>query len=337
MHGDAKSANEPRPQHRDAPAVAGTSLRDTTEVSSADTGVPAQPAFDARRAFGYLMQICRIGNRASGSPGMVKQQKLIVEHFSQFPVKVSYQNFDVPHPLSGRPVRMTNIIVSWHPQARERVLIACHYDTRPFPDADRANPRGLFVGANDGASGVALLMELAHHMADLKPTYGVDFVFFDGEELIFRTEERLFGRDGYAGEYFLGSKHFAKTYRDDPQRPYRYVCGVLVDMVGDRRLNLYMERKSLHYAPEVTRSLWATARELGIREFIPRRKHDIDDDHVPLNEIAGIPTCDIIDFDYPYWHTTRDLPSQCSGESLAKVGRVLLVWLTRVPAVNKAR
>ena len=221
---------------------------------------------------------------------------------------------------------MNNLIVSWHPRRKTRVLLACHYDTRPFPDRDRVNPRGKFIGANDGASGVALFMELAHHIGRLPVKVGVDFVFFDAEEFLFPR-----GKD-VAGEFFLGSKHFARQYRDQPPA-YRYVAGVLVDMVGDRQLELYVEKKSLFYAPRVTNGLWATAKALGVKQFRqhPRPKHDVDDDHVPLNQIAKIPTCDIIDFDYPYWHTTRDTVRHCSGESLVAVGRVLLKWLETLP------
>jgi hypothetical protein len=87
----------------------------------------------------------------------------------------------------------------------------------------------------------------------------------------------------------------------------------------------------MRLAPAVTRSVWDQAKALGVREFQPVERHDVNDDHLPLNEIAGIPTCDIIDFDYAYWHTTLDLPNRCSGESLAKVGRVLLAWLAAGP------
>lgn len=274
---------------------------------------------NAKRAYGYLVKICRLGTRMSGSRGMSDQQKVIADHFNQFGAKVQFQTFDAAHPLTGSPVRMSNLIVSWHPEAKERVLLACHYDTRPFPDLDRRNPRGTFIGANDGASGVALFMELAHHMGGLKTNYGVDFVFFDGEELVY----------GKRGKYFLGSEEFAKRYRDQPP-DFRYVYGVLIDMIGDRRLNIYLEKNSLRMAPAVTKSVWEVAERIGVREFIPRAKHEIQDDHLPLNQIAGIPTCDIIDFDYPHWHTTNDVPSSCSGTSLVKVGRVLLEWLATV-------
>ncbi|MFQ5734713.1 MAG: M28 family peptidase [Planctomycetaceae bacterium] len=290
----------------------------------ADAG---NPNLNARRAKTYLERVCKIGRRISGTPGMAKQRKLMADHFEKLGAKVQYQHFDVAHPLTGRPVRMKNMIVSWHPDAKQRVLLACHYDTRPFPDRD-PNPRkrtGRFVGANDGASGVALFMELAHHMKDLKPTYGVDFVFFDAEEFIFRDKG-----NGNTDDYFLGSKHFATEYKKHPPK-HRYVYGVLVDMVGDRNLQLYMEKNSLRYAPDLTKSLWSTAAKLRVREFIHDVKHEVQDDHLPLNTIAGIPTCDIIDFDYRYWHTTQDVPSQCSGASLVKVGRVLLKWLENAP------
>lgn len=275
-----------------------------------------QVELNPRRAYGYLVDVCRIGPRPSGSRGMARQQKLIADHFTQLDARVRFQSFDAVHPLYGSPVRMNNIVVSWHPESSERVLLACHYDTRPLPDRDRVNPRGDFIGANDGASGVALLMELGHMMSELELEYGVDFVFFDGEEFIF----------GRRGQYFLGSEHFAGAYRDNPPE-HRYVSAVVVDMIGDRRLTLYQERNSLRLAPELTKEIWHIADRLGVGEFVAREKHDIQDDHLPLNRIAGIPACVLIDFDYPHWHTTRDLPSKCSGESLATVGRVLVAWL----------
>ncbi len=283
----------------------------------------APKAPDAARAMGYLQAICKIGPRYSGSPGMDSQQKLLAEHFAKFPCKLAYQSFDDVHPLNGSPVRMNNLIISWHPEAKERVLLACHYDTRPLPDRD-PNPviarQGRFLGANDGASGVALFMELAHFMEGLSPRYGVDFVLFDGEEHIY----------GDRGEFFAGSIHFSREYQAKPP-PYKYVSCVLVDMIGDRNLAIYQEKNSLHYAPKLTASVWAAARKAGVAEFIPRARHEVLDDHVKLNEIAKIPSIDLIDFDYPHWHTAKDVPAQCSGDSLAKVARVLLTWLADMP------
>lgn len=289
----------------------------------ADSAEPTgQPEFDADRSYEYLEKICRLKSRISGSSGMAAQQKMISEHFRDLKAKVQFQAFDAPHPLNGTPVRMNNMIVSWNPDAKKRILLACHYDTRPFPDRDRRQPRGLFIGANDGASGVAFLMELGNLMREIKvtPGYGVDFVFFDGEELVYRESD----------PYFLGSKYFARQYKTEP-RDYEYVYGILLDMIADKNLVIYMEKNSLKYAPQLTRSIWAAAQKAGVKQFIPQVKFEIRDDHLPLNEIAGIPTCDIIDFDYPAWHTTRDIPRYCSGASMAKVGRVLIYWLENIP------
>jgi len=276
---------------------------------------------DPQRAFGYLEKVCRIGKRISGTPGMDKQRQMLIQHFEGLGAKVKLQSLRTTHPRLGTPVRVVNMIVSWHPTSRERVLLACHYDTRPYPDRDRFRKRGEFLGANDGASGVALMMELGHHMKHLKPRYGIDFVLFDAEEFVFTSRDK----------YFLGSEHFARTYRDQPPG-HRYRFGVLVDMIGDKRLTIYQEKNSLKYAPALTKSVWKSAKAAGVREFIARAKHEVQDDHIPLNTIANIPTCDLIDFDYAYWHTTKDLPRNCSGASLAKVARVLLRWFNEMPA-----
>lgn len=284
---------------------------------------PATPVFDGKRAYDHLRALCELGPRLSGSEGMDRQQRIVADHFLKLRAKVRFQSFDAPHPQTGNPVAMNNLVVSWHPQSTERVLLCCHYDTRPLPDRD-PNPRlarsGVFVGANDGASGVALFMELGRHMAALKPRFGIDFVFFDGEELVYHPQD----------PFFLGSEHFAKELRDKPP-PHRYVYGALFDMIADRRLNIYQEVYSLQYAPTIVASLWSKAAELGVKEFIPRRQHEVRDDHLALNQIAGVPTIDVIDFDYDPWHTTQDVPANCSAASLAKVGRVLLAWLQDLP------
>lgn len=286
------------------------------------------PQLDAARAFGYLEEICKLGPRISGTEAMTKQQALLDAHFQKLGAQVRYQEFDVQHPQTGLPVRMRNMVVQWHPESTERVMLCCHYDTRPFPDQEpsEVNRTKTFLGANDGGSGVALLMELGHHMPSVRTRWGVDFVFFDGEELIYAAQK---------DKYFHGSEYFATQYRDNPPQKHRYVAGVLLDMVGGKNLSLSYEQNSLKYAPEVTRSVWDAAKRAGVKEFIPRPKHNVLDDHIPLNEIARIPTADLIDFDYPYWHKRNDLPAACSGESLAKVGKVLLVWLTSSPAGNQ--
>jgi hypothetical protein len=278
---------------------------------------------DGLRAFGYLQQICALGPRPSGSPGMQKQQELVRQHFEQLGGKVTLQEFRAANPLGGAKVPLANVVVEWHPERKERVLLAAHYDTRPLPDQD-PNPvkrrSGVFIGANDGASGTAVLMELAHLMPGLKGDVGVDFVLFDGEELVY-VERR--------DPYFLGSTWFARHYvRQPPEHKYRW--GVVLDMIGDADLQIYQEQYSATWRDTrpLVKELWATAARLGVDEFIPRAKHVVRDDHLPLRNIAKIPACDIIDFDYlAFWHTTMDTPQRCSPASLAKVGWVVYEWL----------
>jgi glutaminyl-peptide cyclotransferase len=287
----------------------------------------AQIPFDGAAAYKNLLALCDLGSRRSGTEGMSKQQKLITEHFERLGAKVERQEFRVRHPLDGSAVSMTNLIVHWHPERRERLLVCAHYDTRPYPDRDAKNPRGLFVGANDGASGAALMMELGRSMPGLAGPLGVDFVLFDGEELVYGDND----------EYFLGAKHFAQQYVAEPP-PYRYRAGVLLDMVGDANLRCLYEPNSVKFAPQVVREIWDTAHRLGVREFVPQTMPTaVNDDHIPLNEIANIPTCDVIDFDYPYWHTTGDVPSRCSALSLAKVGWVIQEWLKGAVAGRTTR
>ena len=284
--------------------------------------------FNGRRAYDYLKQICAIGPRCSGSTGMAKQQKLLIDHFKKLGATVELQKFAVPDPRDGRLVPMANLIVRWNPEKKDRILLGTHYDTLPFPMLDRHNPRGRFIGANDGGSGTALLMELGNEMPKLKLKYGVDFVFFDAEEYIFSHRDR----------FFLGSEYFARAYRDAKNRPYRYRWGVLLDMIGDKDLQIFQERNSVYWRDTrpLVNDLWATAGRLGVREFIPRPKYEVNDDHLPLHNIAKIPTCDVIDFDYPtgnreFWHTTQDTLDKCSALSLAKVGWVIREWLKTAP------
>lgn len=292
----------------------------------------AQIPFHGARAYDYLKQICALGSRTSGTPGMARQQQMLVKHFKKLGGAVSFQKLTVRHPEKGVRVPMANLIVQWHPQAKKRILLCAHYDTRPFPDRDPdpKRRRDLFLGANDGASGTALLMELAHHMPGLESAYGVDFVLFDGEEFVFNERRDV-------NYYFIGSTWFAKQYKKNPP-PYRYRYGVLLDMVADADLQIYQEISGLRRpgVRPLVKDIWSVARDLKVGEFIPYAMHEIRDDHLPLNDIAKIPTCDLIDFDYPnrrsrsYWHTTSDTPENCSALSLAKVGWVVHEWLKRV-------
>ena len=188
----------------------------------AETGAPDSTSaekqkvirdFDAQLAFGHLKRICAIGPRVSTTNGMLKQQQYIRERFQPLKAEVTLQPFAASNPLANhavanpngfnRPVgqlELANMIVRFRPEATQRLLFCCHYDTRPYPDRDRRNPQGTFIGANDGASGVAVLCELGRHLASLDGPYGFDIVFFDGEEFVYVNR-----RD----PMFLGSTHFA--------------------------------------------------------------------------------------------------------------------------------
>jgi hypothetical protein len=291
---------------------------DSSAAAAVSTLKLEQIPFNGGRAYEYLKQLCAIGPRRSGSAGMAAQQKLLVEHFQKLGGQVELQRFGVQHPQEATVVPMMNIIVHWHPQSTNRILLCAHYDTLPFPLRDKENPQGMFIGANDNASGVAVLMELAHDMPTLKTKYGVDFLLLDGEEFIF--SER--------GRFFLGSEYFAREYAK-AKLPYHYRWGVLLDMIGDADLQIYEERNSLGWKETrpLVGQIWATAARLGVREFVARPKYEIEDDHVELHAAGGIPCIDVIDFDYPPWHTQGDTPDKCSPLSLAKVGWVIREWL----------
>jgi glutaminyl-peptide cyclotransferase len=296
-----------------------------------DVGGGQQPArFDADRAMGYLQELCRIGPRISGTAGMTKQQDFLRKHFESLGAKVELQRFTARQASRRESVEMANLIVSWHPDRQRRVLLCSHYDTRPIADQepDRRKWHEQFLSANDGGSGVVLLMELANHLKELKTGVGIDFVFFDGEEYIFDPD-----RD----KYFLGSEHFARTYRRAlaqsssraEARPSRYVAAVLLDMIGGKGAHFPAENHSFFKAGPLVQEIWGIAAELKCTSFQNRVGQAVLDDHLALND-AGIPAVDIIDFDYPHWHRLTDTPDNCSGESLGQVAQVLTVWMQRV-------
>ncbi len=217
------------------------------------------------------------------------------------------------------------MVVSWYPERKNRVILCSHYDTRPIADQE-PNPRDWrrpFISANDGGSGVALMMELAHYMKDLKTHVGVDFVFFDGEEFVFDHTATMIT--------FFGSRQFAKLYREQRRGP-KYNAAILLDMVGGKGGRFPIEQNSWWRAEKLVTDVWGIAAELKAPAF--RRdafsKVPVEDDHIALNRV-GIPAIDIIDFDYRHWHRLTDLPENCSGDTLEQVARVLSVWLQRTP------
>ncbi len=278
-------------------------------------------AFDGKRAMSYLQALCKIGPRISGTEGMKKQQELLKKHFEERAAKVEFQRFTARQQSQQNPVEMVNLVLSWHPERLRRVILCSHYDTRPIADqeADPRRWRQPFLSANDGGSGVALLMELANHVKELKTNIGIDFVLFDGEEYIFEPRH---------DKYFFGSEHFAQSYQRSRLK-YRYVAAVLLDMIGGKNARFPVEQNSALSAGALVKDLWSIAAELKCATFQYREGPEVLDDHLALNK-AGIPAVDIIDFEYRHWHLLSDVPENCSDESLKQVARVVSVWLQRV-------
>lgn len=210
---------------------------------------------------------------------------------------------------------MTNVVASFSLQKTERILLCAHWDSRPWADQDpnSENRDQPVLGANDGASGVAVLLEVARHIQLAEPKYGVDIVLFDGEDS---------GLPGQPDSYALGAQHFAKN-KDFRYRPK---FGILLDMVGDKDLQIYQEENSVNYAPQIVERIWDRAQGLGSSSFFASPGYQVTDDHLPLLNV-GIPCVNLIDFDYEYWHTLADTPDKCSPESLAEVGRLILSLL----------
>jgi glutaminyl-peptide cyclotransferase len=301
-----------------------TQTKKNGDEFASDREEAVKPAdFDAKRALGYLDTLCKIGPRISGSDGMKKQQEMLEKHFKELGGNLEWQRFTATQKSDPRrqEVAMANLIVSWYPDRRRRVILCSHYDTRPLADqeSDARNWRKPFLSANDGGSGVALLMELAHHITDLKINVGVDFVFFDGEEYIFEKGD----------DYFFGSRHFGRSYRKMRDKPF-YGAAILLDMVGGKKPHFPIDPYSWQRAPDLVQAVWRIARELDYSAFDANAfGPEMQDDHIALNE-NGIPAIDIIDARYPHWHKLSDVPANCSGESMGQVAKVLSVWLQRV-------
>lgn len=291
------------------------------EEFAAERAAVADVPFDVKRALKYLDAVCDIGPRISGEAGMAKQQELLAKHFEALGGKLEWQKYKATqHSKPKQPVEMANLIVSWHPERQRRVILCSHYDTRPIADqeVDPRKWRQPFISANDGGSGVAFLMELAHHMKDLKTDVGVDFVFFDGEEYVFDPD-----RD----KYFFGSEYFARDYQKGRPK-HRYVAAVLLDMIAGKNPRFPVEVNSYLKAGALVDELWKIAAEQQCPAFVYGMGPDVRDDHIALNAV-GIPAVDIIDFSYPHWHRLSDVPANCSGEGLTQVAKVLTVWLQR--------
>ena len=283
--------------------------------------------FDGGRAIEYLKGLCDLGPRVSGSAPMKKQQDLLVAHFEKYGGKVTRQEFQAKQYSRKDKVGMTNLIVSWFPDRARRVILSTHYDTRPMAheEPNRQSWNRPFPSANDGTSGVAFLMELAHHMKDVPTAYGVDFVLFDGEEYVFEPSGPFGGGD----KFFFGSEHFAEEYTKAKKgRKYEYHAALLFDLFAHPGAVFRVEGHSYESAPKLVEQVWQVAVAVGVPAFKWEAGPAISDDHLALNR-AGIPAVDVIDFDgyRPHWHKLSDTPDKCSDKQLAEVAKVVTAWL----------
>lgn len=272
--------------------------------------------FDGAAAYNYLTRQTLFGPRAPGLPGHDRCLVYLYDELRRYADVVRRQEFFTTLP-NGKQVKLTNLIASVNPKSSNRILISAHWDTRLWADQDpdKKNWTKPISGANDGASGVAIILEMTRQLKMDPPSSGVDFVLFDGEDL---------GKTGRPESFSAGAKYFAANR--PPGFSPRF--GINIDMVGDKQLQIYREENSERLAPDIQTMVFSTARDLGVSQFIDSPGEEITDDHLPLNG-AGIPTIDLIDFAYPdatnkYWHTIADTADKCSGESLAAVGQVLM-------------
>ena len=263
-------------------------------------------SFDGQRAYADVQKQVAFGPRIPGSEGHAKIQEWMRVEL----VKAGWQVEIQQSEALGHPIQ--NILAKRNDESPQ-IIFGAHYDSRKFADSDPdpANHSQPVPGANDGASGVAVLLELARSLPqDSVPTW---LVFFDAED-----NGNIEGWD-----WILGSREFVNNNSFQPR------AVVIVDMIGDADLNIYKERNS---NAELTDQIWNTANSLGYEgKFISEFKHSMLDDHTPFLQ-AGMPAIDIIDFDYPYWHTIQDTPDKVSAESLGIVGKTLWTWVTQQSA-----
>jgi glutaminyl-peptide cyclotransferase len=267
----------------------------------------AQPGggFNSQRAYNYVRYQLSLGPRTLGSPAHEETAHWIVSNLQAVDWQVELQTTQV----DGRTIE--NIIAK-KGSGSEWVILGSHYDSRSVADQD-VNPslqNQPVPGANDGASTVAILLELARVIPSNLDKQ-VWLVFFDDED----------NGDNSGAGWSLGSQYFVSELAGKPDRV------VILDMLGDKNLDIYMEQNS---DPEINDEIWSTAKALDFAQFIPSYKYAMIDDHIPFIE-AGIKAADIIDFDYPYWHTTQDTLDKISAKSLNAVGATVLSWLEQYP------
>jgi len=265
------------------------------------------PAFNATRAFADLEKQVAFGPRVPNTDGHHATRDFLLAELKKTCDRAFSQDFS--RTLSGKTLKMSNLVGVFNEGAPKQVMLCAHWDTRPTADQEieAAKKRQPIPGANDGASGVAVLLEVARMLHAKRPDVGVQIVLFDGEDYGPNLERM-----------FLGARYYAKK----PAVP-KPAYAILIDMIGDKDLQVYRERNSENTAAEINDKVWKAADELKLTAaFSYGVRFTIEDDHIPLQQ-AGFKAIDLIDFDYAAWHTLDDTPDKCAPASLKAVGDVL--------------
>ena len=275
--------------------------------------------FDGARAFTYLEAQMKFGPRIPNTAGHDSCGDWIEAQLRKTADTVIVQSFTVTN-KKGEHLRLKNYLARFRPRAADRVLYLAHWDTRPIADQDAnlGNQRKPVPGANDGASGVAVLLGIADALKERPPAVGVDLLFVDGEDYGNFDTSTL---DSSFSDVLMGSRYFAKHLPDPKYTP---MMAVLFDMIGAKNLAIPVEQYSQAFAPEVVDRVWRVADSLGYgKTFLKQPGPSLIDDHTMLQH-AGIHTIDVVDFDgyHAFWHTVEDTIDKVSAESLQMVGDV---------------
>lgn len=268
--------------------------------------------FEAARAFDHVKRLVALGPHPSGSDSIKKAQEYIETELKSYGLKVTQDSFNAETPRGT--VAMKNIIAELRGEKPDVVLITGHYDTKL---------QSGFVGANDGGSSAAAVLETARVLSKTTPKYTIWFVLFDGEEAVVDWNEM----DGKDNTY--GSRHLASKLSADGTLS-QIKALVLFDMIGDKELDIKREGES---TPWLVDAIWRSAHALGYQKYFLNSEQDISDDHLPFKD-AGIPVVDLIDFNYgpqhSYWHTNLDTLDKISGESIKMVGDAVIRALPEI-------
>lgn len=286
-------------------------------VIACSNGQPqSASSFDGKLALDFAKAHLEFGPRVPGTTGWSQAADHMVAELEKTADTVFEQRWT--HQLAnGDSIPQRNIIAQFNPDKKDRILYVVHWDTRPIADneldsAERAKP---IIGANDGASGVALLLALSDALSKSRPNVGVDLLFVDGED---------YGNFTTETDVLIGSTYFAKN---PPWENYKPLFGVVWDMIGGKDLKVYKEQNSMAGAPEVVSRVWNVAADKGLSDvFVPQTGYAVLDDHIPLLQ-AGLRVINVIDLDFPHHHTHRDTFDKLSAESLRKIGTVALALL----------